>query len=46
MNTRAAPWPALTGCHRVPLFRSTLSMPLRAYSIDFWMATGTSRALP
>jgi hypothetical protein len=25
MNTRAAPWLALTGCHSVPLFRSTLT---------------------
>ncbi len=46
MKTRAAPWPALTGCHRVPSFRSTLIIVLRAFSIDFWMATGTSRALP
>src|SRR5690606_5400234 len=46
MNTRAAPWPALTVCHRGGPLRSTLRRFLRAYSIDFWSATGTSRALP
>ena len=35
-----------TACHRVPLFSSTRIMPRRACSIDFWIATGTSRALP
>ena len=46
MKTRAAPWPDFTACHSVPLLRSTLMKLLRAYSIDFWIATGTSRALP
>ena len=46
MNTRAAPWPALTVCQSVAPLSSTVLIFLRAYSIDFWIATGTSRALP
>ena len=39
-------WHAVKSGHGVPLLRSTLMKLLRAYSMDFWMATGTSRALP
>src|SRR5690606_27880657 len=46
MKTRAAPWPAFTVWYSVPPFRCTAVMLRRACSIDFWMATGTSRALP
>ena len=46
MNTRLAPWMPQISCCRVRPLSGTLIMFLRAFSIAFWIATGTSRALP
>ena len=50
-NNGFTPTPAisnapLTGCCRVPWFSATLIILRRAFSIAFWIAAGTSRALP
>ena len=38
-------WLAFTGCHKVPSLSEIVTMSRRAFSIDFWIATGTSLAI-
>ena len=46
INTREPVCTPLTGCCNVPSFKATLIILRRAFSIAFWIAAGTSRALP